>query len=106
MNAMASTLTDPLFNGEDLSRLAHANDRWLRKVFKSYGSSPMAFRKAMKLAMVAKHVHHHQGDPAMGSTKQIAERFGFTSSKQLLTQYRDHFGASLVDVINKQMSLF
>ena len=101
---MAETISDPLFDGADLSAAMHANERWLRRCFGAYGVSPMTFRRFMRLAMVARFISTTEG---LNSTpKQVAERFGYSSAKYLSELYRKHFGVGLFDQHRQQMMLF
>ena len=103
VEVLCSTLNDPMFDGQDLARLALTNERWLRKQFKRYGTSPMAFRRHMRLSMVQRFV---RSDEAAAMTqKQLAARFGFAKPKWLGQVYRQHFGENLFDVHRAQIEM-
>ena len=103
VEVICNTLTDPMFTGQDLARLALTNERWLRKQFQRYGTSPMAFRRFMKLSMVQAFVRTEEA--AAMTQKQLAEKFGYIKAKWFAKQYRDHFGENLFDTHRAQIDL-
>jgi AraC-like DNA-binding protein len=101
---MAGSISDPVFNSAELAAAVHANERWIRRCFQTYGVTPMSFRRFMRLAMVARFIGTVEG---LNSTpKQVAERFGFPNPKYLAELYRTHFGVGLQDQHRQQMMLF
>ena len=103
VEVLCSTLSDPMFDGQDLARLALTNERWLRKQFRRYGTSPMAFRRHMRLSMVQSFVRTEEAT-AM-TQKQLAEKFGFAKPKWLGQVYRQHFGENLFDIHRSQIEM-
>ena len=103
VEALCSTLDDPMFTGQDLARLALTNERWLRKQFQRYGTSPMAFRRFMRLSLVQQFARTDEGRSM--TQKQLAAKFGVIKPKWLSKQYRDHFGENLFDVHRAQIEM-
>ena len=103
VKVMAESLDEEDFDGQDLARLAHTSERWLRKQFKRYGTSPMAFRKSMRLAAVGEFARTEEGSRM--SQTQLAKKFGWRKPKYLGEVYRNHFGENLFDVQRRQISL-
>ena len=89
--------------GQDLAREALTHEGNLRKHFRRYGTSPMAFKRYAELCHLGRFARTEEGRQM--TQQQLADRFGYAKSKYMAEVYKKHTGLSLPDVQRGQIEL-
>lgn len=90
-------------DGRDLAREALTHEGNLRKHFKRYGTSPMAFKRYAELCHLGRFARTEEGRQM--TQQQLADRFGYAKPKYMAEVYKKHTRLSLPDVQRGQIEL-